>query len=477
MPFFGGLVLLACLIVRFEAVAANLPDKEKPNVVLIFCDDLGYGDIGPFGAQLHQTPNLDKMAREGLKLTNFYVASGVCTPSRAALMTGCYPRRVDLDRNAVPPGNSSMRQVLFPVAHKGLHPEEETIADLLKKAGYSTAMIGKWHLGDQPEVLPTRQGFDSYFGIPYSNDMGEHQFPVNPPLPLMVNEEVMDAPVDQDYLTQRYTEESLKFISENQDYPFFLYLAHNMPHNPVHASPGFQGSSKNNRYGDAIQEIDWSVGQILEQLERLGISENTLVIFTSDNGAAERFGGMNTPLSGFKGSVQEGGMRVPALFYWKSKIPAGTVSDEMVLSMDILPTIASLANTGLPEKTIDGKDVSGILFQEEGAQTPHEIFYYFQVDQLQAVRSGPWKLYLPLEDMRLFVHNEERKKSEARLFNLEKDVRERRDVAEEFPEVVSELMKLAEKGRLELGDGELQGAGQRKAWYIKDPQPQLKSHE
>lgn len=456
------------------AEGKELLDEDKPNVVLIFCDDLGYGDIGPFGAQLQKTPFLDKMAKEGLKLTNFYVASGVCTPSRAALMTGSYPRRVDLDRNAVPPGNSSMRQVLFAVAHKGLNPEEETIADILKNAGYSTAMIGKWHLGDQPEVLPTRQGFDYYYGIPYSNDMGEQQFPGNPPLPLMINEKVVDAPVDQDYLTQRYTEESLKFISENKDQPFFLYLAHNMPHNPVHASPGFQGSSKNNIYGDAIQEIDWSVGQILERLDMLGLSENTLVIFTSDNGAADRFGGMNTPLSGFKGSVQEGGMRVPALFQWKGKIPAGSTSDEMVLSMDILPTIAGMAKTDLPVKTIDGKDVSDILFQRNGAKTPHEAFYYYQVDQLQAVRSGPWKLYLPLENMRKFVHYDERQKVNVRLFNLEKDMREREDVSEQFPEVVSELMALADKARLELGDGDTQGTGQRKALYIQNPKPQIK---
>lgn len=448
--------------------------EEKPNIILIFCDDLGYGDIEPFGAQQHQTPNLVRMANEGIKLTDFYVASGVCTPSRASIMTGSYPRRVDMHVNAVPPGTSTMRQVLFAVAHKGLHPEEETIADILKNEGYSTAMVGKWHLGDQSEVLPTRQGFDSYFGIPYSNDMGAGQFEGNPPLPLIIDETVLEAPVDQDLLTKRYTEESLKFISNTKNKPFFLYLAHNMPHNPVHASDQFKGTSRNNTYGDAVQEIDWSVGKILDRLDSLGLSENTLVIFTSDNGAAPRFGGINSPLTGYKGSTDEGGMRVPALFRWKGMIPEGATSNELVTSMDILPTVAALAKAKLPSKPIDGQNVWDILIQKAGATTPHKAFYYYQVDQLQAVRSGDWKLFLPLENKKLFVHNDERGSVEARLYNLSTDMREMNNLAKIHPEVVEELIKLAQKARAELGDGNVMGSGQRKALYIQSPVPQLK---
>lgn len=460
----------------FPAKDSNTKEQaQKPNVIIIFCDDLGYGDIGPFGAQHHQTPNLNRMASEGIKLTDFYVSSGVCTPSRASLMTGSYPRRVDMHVNGTPPGKSNMRQVLFAVADKGLNPEEETIADLLNGAGYATAMIGKWHLGDQPEVLPTRQGFDYYYGIPYSNDMGERQFDENPPLPLMINEEVAEAPVDQYLLTRHYTAESLKFIKEKRNEPFFLYLAHNMPHNPVHASDAFKGKSQNNTYGDAVEEIDWSVGEILNLLDSLELSENTLVIFTSDNGAAPQFGGINAPLTGNKGSVEEGGMRVPALFRWKGKIPESSVNSELVTSMDILPTVAALASAAMPSRKIDGKDISDILFRNGEAKSPHEAFYYYQVDQLQAIRSGDWKLYLPLENKRLFVHNDERAPAKARLYNLKADMREMNDLSEDFPDIVQSLISLAEEAMVELGDRDQIGKGQRSAYYIKDPKPQTKT--
>lgn len=482
--YLGGKVFLLCWIFFLGHAEVFPADKEsliakaeKPNVIIIFCDDLGYGDVEPFGAQHHRTPNLRRMAAEGIKLTDFYVASGVCTPSRASLMTGSYPRRVDMHVNGAPPGQSTMRQVLFAVADKGLNPEEETIADVLKGADYATAMVGKWHLGDQPEVLPTRQGFDYYFGIPYSNDMGARQFEGNPPLPLMVNEQVVEAPVDQDLLTKRYTEQSLKFIKENKAAPFFLYLAHNMPHNPVHASDAFKGTSKNNIYGDAVQEIDWSVGQILDLLDSLKLSENTLVIFTSDNGAAPQFGGTNAPLTGHKGSTTEGGMRVPALVRWTGKIPEASLSDELLTSMDILPTLVAMAGAKMPSKKIDGKDISDILFQKPGARSPHSAFFYYQVDQLQAVRSGQWKLYLPLPDKRLFVHNDERGEAEARLYNLKTDMREMNDLSDGFPEVVEALLKLAEEARAELGDGNKPGRGQRKAYYIDDPKPRTKRDE
>jgi len=269
----------------------------KPNFIIIFCDDLGYGDVGCFGSEKHRTPNINRMAAEGMRFTSFYVTSGVCTPSRSSLMTGCYPRRVNMhesDRNEC---------VLFPVARKGLNPDEITIAEVLKAQGYATACVGKWHLGDQPEFLPTSQGFDYYFGIPYSNDMGANQRNSNPPLPLVRNKKVIEAPADQNTLTQRYTQEVIKFITANKDTPFFIYLPHTMPHNPVHSSEKFRGRSANGGYGDSVEEIDWSTGEILAALKKLDIDERTLVVFTSDNGAAPRWGGSNLPLSGWKGST------------------------------------------------------------------------------------------------------------------------------------------------------------------------------
>lgn len=347
--------------------AALLPQQPpKPNVVVILCDDLGYGDLGCYGSTNHRTPNLDRMAEEGAILTSFYSTSGVCTPSRASLLTGCYPRRVSMDQNHLPPGTTTMRQVLFPVARKGLHPNEITIADALKAEGYTTACIGKWHLGDQKVFLPTRQGFDSYFGIPYSNDMGTKQFPINPPLPLLRNEDVIEAPVDQTTLTRRYTDEAISFIQANQENPFFLYLPHTMPHNPVHVSPEFKDQSENGLYADCVEEIDWSTGKILDTLDELNLSGRTLVIFTSDNGAAKRWVGSNAPLSGYKGSVQEGGMRVPCIAHWPSQIMHGQRLDELTTTMDLFPTFVSLAGGDLPtDRHIDGRDIWPMLTDSE----------------------------------------------------------------------------------------------------------------
>jgi arylsulfatase A-like enzyme len=389
-------------------------------------------------------------------------------------MTGSYPRRVDMHENACPPGETDMRQVLFPVAHKGLNPNETTIAELLKEKGYISGMIGKWHLGDQQEFLPTKQGFDYYFGIPYSNDMGSNQFGINPPLPLLRNETVIEAPVDQETLTKRYTEEALKFIQENKSEPFFLYFPHSMPHNPVNASHDFKGKSANGLYGDAVEEIDWSVGQIIDLLDELGLSENTLVIFTSDNGAAKNFGGSNAPLSGYKGSVMEGGMRVPTLIRWKGKVPAGSVTNLLATTMDILPTMAFLTNSSLPKNEIDGKNIAPILFQEEGAKSQYEVFYYYQVDQLQAIRIGDWKLYIPLEKKRMFVHNNDVEKSETQLYHLATDIREMNNRAGEFPDKVAEMIKFAERPRFELGDNENKGSKQRPAGFVTDPKPLVK---
>ncbi len=442
---------------------------RKPNFIVIFCDDLGYGDIGCFGSKLHRTPNIDRMAEEGLKLTSFYSTCGVCTPSRSSLLTGCYPRRVNMHQD------HNNLCVLFPVGKKGLHPNEKTIAEVLKSQGYATACIGKWHLGDQKKFLPTRQGFDMYYGIPYSNDMGGRKNSQRPPLPLLRNEEVIEAPVNQNTITKRYTEEAVKFIKENKEQPFFIYLPHTMPHNPVHASEQFDGKSKNGGYGDCVEEIDWSTGQILKTLKEQGLDENTLVLFTSDNGASNRFGGSNGPLRGWKGSTWEGGMRVPCVVRWPGKIPAGTTSNEMCSIMDLLPTLAHLAYAQTPQdRVIDGENISPIFKNPNEAKTPHEAFYFYQIDQLQAVRSGPWKLHLPLESKKR-NWGDPIGKVPTRLYNLEKDIGESEDVSDQHPNVVKRLMKLAEKAREDLGDMEREGENQRPAGWVEDPRPLTKS--
>ncbi len=434
---------------------------KKPNFIIIFCDDMGYGDLGCFGSTKHRTPKIDRMAAEGTKFTSFYVTSGVCTPSRSSLMTGCYPRRVDMHKSA------RNEWVLFPVAKKGLNPNEITIADLLKSQGYATACVGKWHLGDQPQFLPTRQGFDYYYGIPYSNDMGSRQRKQNPPLPLMRNEKVIEAPVDQDTVTKRYTEEVIKFITANSDKPFFVYLPHTMVHNPVHSSDNFRGKSANGGYGDATEEIDWSTGEILATLKKLGIDDNTLVIFTSDNGAASRWGGSNLPLSGFKGSTMEGGMREPCVMRWPGRIPAGGKCDELTSTIDLLPTLAKLAGTKAPDdRIIDGEDIWPLMAGARGAKSPHEAFYYYRMDQLQAVRSGKWKLHLPYEIKR----KNKTTTSSQRLYDLKADIGEKTNVAEQNPDVVKRLLALAEGAREDLGDGNRKG-NQRSASLAVTPKP------
>lgn len=429
----------------------------RPNFIVIYCDDLGYGDLGCFGSQKHRTPNVDRLAAEGTRFTSFYVTSGVCTPSRSSLMTGCYPRRVNMHKDA---GN---RWVLFPVAQKGLHPNEITVAEVLKGQGYATGCVGKWHLGDQPEFLPTRQGFDSYFGIPYSNDMyGTKNGTEWPPLPLLRNETVIDAPVDQITLTRRYAAETVRFIEEHRQDPFFLYMPHSMPHNPVNSSDAFRGKSINGGYGDSVEEIDWATGQIIDALDRTGLTENTFVIFASDNGAANRWGGSNLPLSGWKGSTMEGGMRVPCVMRWPGKIPAGAECRELASTLDVMPTFAGLAGTTAPrDRIIDGKDLWPLASGQEGAQATHEAFYYYYREQLQAVRSGKWKLHLPREDQPL------------RLYDLDADVAESRDLAAGNGPVVERLTALAERARQDLGDGDREGENQRPAGMVITPQPLL----
>jgi arylsulfatase A len=328
-------------------------NAERPNIVLIYMDDMGYGDIGCYGSSKNHTPVIDQMAREGIRFTDFYVTSGVCTPSRASLLTGCYPRRVSMhvDQNN--------KWVLFPSAKKGLNPDETTIAEILKKQNYTTACIGKWHLGDQSKFLPTRQGFDSYFGIPYSNDMGRK----NIPLPLLRNEEVLEAPIKQEPITRRYTEEAVSFIKRNSKKPFFLYLPHTSVHLPLFPGKAFAGKSKNGKYGDWIEEVDASTGAILKALKDTGIDEKTLVIFTSDNGSNAQNGGSNKPLKGSKGTTHEGGMRVPCVMRWPGKIPTGKTCRELVSTLDFLPTFAALAEGQISKnRKIDGHDVRNLIF-------------------------------------------------------------------------------------------------------------------
>jgi arylsulfatase A len=443
--------------------------KRSPNIIVIYIDDMGYGDIGPFGSTQHRTPVLDQMAAEGMRFTSFYVTSGVCTQSRSSLMTGCYPRRVNMHKDS----HEVRNQVLFPVAYKGLHPDEITIADLLKEQGYATACIGKWHLGDQPEFLPRAQGFDYYYGIPYSNDMGVSQkFRQNPPLPLVRNETVIEAPVEQNTLTKRYTEETVKFITEHKEEPFFIYLPHSMVHNPLHASDAFRGKSANNIYGDAVEELDWSTGHILDTLQQLGLDEQTLVIFTSDNGAAQKWGGTNLPLRGHKASTDEGGMREPCIMRWPGHIPAGQTCDEIASTIDLLPTFALLTGTTAPQdRIIDGKDIRPLMFGEAGAESPYEAFYYYKKDQLQAVRAGKWKLHLPLENWLISVGSYETKPSAGALYDLDADIGEAHDVMAEHPDVVARLTALANKARADLGDWHVEGSGQRPAGMVTNPKP------
>jgi arylsulfatase A-like enzyme len=452
---------------RHGAVSA----AEKPNLIVIFCDNLGYGDVACFGPTKHRTPNLDRMAEEGIKLTSFYATSGVCTPSRASLITGCYPRRVGLHVG----GQGGV--VLFPKDQKGIAAGEITIAEVLQRAGYATTIVGKWHLGDQPPFLPTRHGFDSYFGIPYSDDMTETADGRRPPLPLMENERVIEAPPDRNLLTQRYTERVIQFITQNRDRPFFVYMPQAMPGSTSapFASERFRGKSANGPWGDSVEELDWSAGEILAALKRLDLDEQTLVVWTSDNGAPRRnpVQGSNLPLAGWGYTTAEGGQRVPCIVRWPGKIPAGAVCDELCSTMDLLPTFAYLAGTEPPGgRPIDGHDIRALLRGEPGAASPYEAFFYYYLDQLQAVRSGHWKLYLPLESK---WHNFRRdgKPTKAELYDLEHDLPEAKNLAESKPEIVERLLTYAEKARADLGDAGRPGAGQREPGWVAEPKPLL----
>lgn len=447
---------------------------RKPSIILTYIDNLGYGDLGCYGSTLHRTPHLDRMAAEGMRFTSFYSTSGVCTPSRTSIMTGCYPRRVGMhisDRGGA---------VLQPVAKKGLNPREITIATLLKSQGYATACIGKWHLGDQPPFLPTRHGFDHYFGIPYSDDMDQSErHPQFPPIPLMRQEEVIEAPVDRDYLTKRYTEEAISYIAAHRHEPFFIYLPHAMPGSTAQpfAGPDFKGRSANGAYGDSIEELDWSHGQIARALVELGLDDNTLVVWTSDNGAVQRDPrqGGNAPLKGWGYDTSEGAMRMPCLARWPGRIEPGTVCDALASTMDMLPTCAGVSGTGAPrDRIIDGQDIRPMLFGEAGAHSAYDdkgFFYYF-MGQLQAVRAGDWKLYLPLADKQLNLRGD-RAITEPKLYDVRHDLGEENELSAQHPDVVSRLLAMAEAARADIGDMDRQGSGQRPAGWIEEPEPRL----
>jgi arylsulfatase A-like enzyme len=445
------LALLNPLAFAPLGAAAEAPSGSRPpNFVIIYADDMGYGDLGCYGSPT-PTPNLDRMAKEGTRFTSFYSAHAVCTASRAALMTGCYSNRVSL-RGALTSGSS-----------EGLSDREETIAQVLKRRGYATAIVGKWHLGYQEPFLPTRHGFDEYFGLPYSNDMQPAIYPECPPLPLIEGTRTIETEPDQSKLTSRYTERALRFIDANKGRPFFLYFAHTMPHVPLAVSAQFRGKSGRGLYGDVVMEIDASVGQVLERLKVNGIDGQTLVMFSSDNGPWMRMGdhgGVAGKLRGGKSTMFEGGVREPGIFRWPGHIPAAQTCAEPAMTIDLLPTFAKLAGASLsPERIIDGKDMWPLLSGASGAKTPHEVIYYYWERELHAVRSGKWKLHFPhpfhtnpMPGSGGTMGPEGDEHIKLSLFDLDADVGETTNLAAEHPDVVKRLEAYGEQARADLGD-------------------------
>ena len=461
---------ISVLLYTIRAQAGDLPNK--PNLVLILADDMGYGDIGPFGATKQRTPNLDRMAKEGMRLTSFYAAP-VCTPSRAQILTGCYAKRV------------SLPAVIFPAAPIGLSADEHCIATLLKQQGYATMAIGKWHVGDQPEFLPTRRGFDHYFGLPYSNDMGGEWDGAKdapsgkrkPPLPLVRDEKVIEnvSPAAQDKLTERYTDEAVNFIREHRDAPFFLYLPHTAVHVPLHPGGKFRGKSANGTYGDWVEELDASTGRVLDTLRELKLEGQTLVLFTSDNGPwliQGKDAGSAGPLRGGKGSTYEGGVREPTIAWWPGHISPGSSCDAVAGNIDILPTFVKLAGGTVPgDRKIDGADFLPLLLGQMIC-SPRDAHYYFNGTRLEAVRSGPWKLALAPQAEHTGKPASDKKPFMPKLYNLETDIGERMDVSAQYPGEVKHLQEFASKMDGDLGIVKA-GPGVRPPGKVKDPQPLL----
>jgi arylsulfatase A len=443
------------LAIAFLSILTSIAwTQSKPNFVIIFADDMGYGDAGCYGHPTIKTPNLDRMASEGMRMTQFYVASPVCSASRAALLTGRLPIR------------NGITGVLFPRNETGLPKSENTIATLLKKEDYATACIGKWHLGHKNGYLPTGHGFDYYYGVPYSNDMyidsvaplaknvilregvteekirANEYFKHNPKyVPLMRQEEVIEFPADQATLTKRYTEEAIKFIKKHKKDPFFLYLPHTMPHTPLYASEDFEGTSLRGLYGDVIEELDWSVGQVLETLRETGLDKNTLVVFTSDNGPwliQKLNGGSSGLLKGAKFTTWEGGMREPGIFWWPGKVKAGVVNREMASTLDLLPTILDLAGGSVPDdRVMDGYSLKDMFIKS--AISPRNEMFFYKGKNLQAIRLGPWKLHFTTTNE---FGKEAIEHEKPLLFNIDEDPSERIDVASQHPDIIAEILKL-----------------------------------
>ncbi|RNC91955.1 MAG: arylsulfatase [Allomuricauda sp.] len=458
MSRFGLILPILCLLIACKAENELLSKQSTlPNIVIIFTDDQGYQDVGVFGSKI-STPHLDQMAAEGLKLTNYYAAQAVCSASRAALLTGCYPNRIGI------------HNALMPNANIGLNPDETTLAELLKSRGYATGIFGKWHLGDHPNFLPTAHGFDEWFGIPYSNDM----WPYHPqqgtvfnfgPLPLYQNEQVIDTLTDQSQLTAQITKKSIEFIERNKANPFFLYVPHPQPHVPLFVSERFKGKSEQGLYGDVIMELDWSVGQIMQALEANAIADNTMVIFTSDNGPWLSYGnhaGSALPFREGKGTAWEGGQREPFLIIYPDSLPRGKTIDAPIMAIDLLPTIADVVGAPLPDLKIDGKSAWPLLKGETTKSPQEAYFFYYKTNELHAVRQGDWKLYTPhtYRSMKGQLPGKDGLPGLYRQFTLEKhelynlshDPEETLNVANENPKIVTKMMHLADSMRNELGD-------------------------
>lgn len=461
-------IVLLALTLFLEGWQKPAPKENLPNIVLIFMDDLGYGDLSCYGALDYKTPNLDKLAAEGIRFTNFLSAQPVCSASRAGLLTGCYPNRLNI------------QGALFPNSKIGISADETTLPELLKQKNYATAIFGKWHLGDHQKFLPLQHGFDEYFGIPFSNDMwpvwydgkpatpeqkNKYQFP---PLALIEgNNKVEEVKTleDQALLTKRLTERAVAFIQKNKKRPFFLYFPNPMPHVPIAASPAFKGKSNQGLYGDVMMEIDWSVGQIMQTLEAQGLDKNTLIIFTSDNGPWYNFGnhaGSNGGLREGKGTSFEGGLRVPCIMRWKGIVPAGQVCNQLSSTIDLLPTVADLCKIPLPDKKIDGKSMLPILNGNTTYEVRKDFYYYYRRNDLQAVRRGHWKLVLPHKG-RSYLNqvpgengfpggSPEDVSFSMGLYDLRRDPGEAYDVQSKYPEIVKELLEVAEQARADLGD-------------------------
>jgi arylsulfatase A-like enzyme len=471
------LLLLSCLM-SCTAINEKNNASQTPNIVIIFTDDQGYGDIGCYGATGFETPNLDRMASQGIRFTNHYSAQPVCSASRAGLLTGCYPNRIGISG------------ALFPHHKIGLNPDELTIAELLKTRGYATAIFGKWHLGHHKEFLPLQHGFDEYVGVPYSNDM----WPINlkgekdppgvgrgdyPPLPLVegnVTIEELNSFAAQDKLTTLYTEKAVDFINRNSGNPFFLYVPHTMPHIPLGVSNKFRGKSEQGMYGDVMMEIDWSVGQILGALEENGIEDNTIVIFTTDNGPWLNFGnhaGSSGGLREGKTTSWEGGQRVPFIIKWPGETPEGIICNKLSCTVDILPSIAEIVGGDLPDHKIDGVSVTELWKGNFAAEPREELYYYFNTNNLNAVRSGNWKLVFPhtFASYHALPGNDGRGGrristvvDSLELYNMMRDPGEEYNVIELYPEIVEELQEVAARAREDLGDlnaGIKTGSGNR----------------